>query len=115
SFTGPAADAYFARLGRAVDRAPKDADFAVRADGSVYVVPARAGVALDVPRSAARILAAAKRADGRVAPLVVTTAQPQLTTARAQAMGITGTVGAYETFYGGDPNRIHNVHLVAHL
>jgi vancomycin resistance protein YoaR len=30
-------------------------------------------------------------------------------------MGITGTVGSYETFYGGDPNRIHNVELVAHL
>jgi vancomycin resistance protein YoaR len=30
-------------------------------------------------------------------------------------MGITGTVGAYETFYGGDPNRIHNVQLVSHL
>ncbi len=30
-------------------------------------------------------------------------------------MGITGTVGGYETFYGGDPNRIHNVQLVAHL
>ncbi len=30
-------------------------------------------------------------------------------------MGITGTVGAYETFYGGIANRIHNVQLVAHL
>ena len=37
------------------------------------------------------------------------------TTAAAQAMGITGVVGSYETFYGGDPNRIHNVQLVAHL
>ena len=30
-------------------------------------------------------------------------------------MGIIGTVGTYETIYGGDPNRIHNVQLVAHL
>jgi vancomycin resistance protein YoaR len=30
-------------------------------------------------------------------------------------MGITGVVATYETFYGGDPNRIHNVQLVAHL
>jgi vancomycin resistance protein YoaR len=30
-------------------------------------------------------------------------------------MGITGVVGTYETFYGGDANRIHNVQLVAHL
>ena len=30
-------------------------------------------------------------------------------------MGITGLVGSYETIYGGIPNRIHNVQLVAHL
>ena len=30
-------------------------------------------------------------------------------------MGITGLVGGYETFYGGVPNRIHNVQLVARL
>src|SRR5207248_1651680 len=34
---------------------------------------------------------------------------------KALAMGISGTVGTYETVYGGDPNRIHNVQLVAHL
>ena len=92
SLTGPAADAYFRRLEKAVNRAPKDADFAVNANGSVRVVPARTGVALDVPRSAARILAAAERPTGRVAPLAIVSAQPQLTTAKAQALGITGTV-----------------------
>ncbi len=30
-------------------------------------------------------------------------------------MGITGQVGSYETLYGGVPNRIHNVAVVAHL
>ena len=30
-------------------------------------------------------------------------------------MGITGLVSSFETFYGGIPNRIHNVQLVAHL
>jgi vancomycin resistance protein YoaR len=115
SLTGPAADAYFRRLEKAVNRAPKDADFAVNANGSVRVVPARTGVALDVPRSAARILAAAERPTGRVAPLAIVSAQPQLTTAKAQALGITGTVATYSTVYGGDPNRIHNVQLVAHL
>ncbi len=75
----------------------------------------RPGVALDVPRSAARILAAAERPTGRVAQLAISTAQPRLTTAKAQALGITGTVGTYSTVYGGDPNRIHNVQLVAHL
>jgi vancomycin resistance protein YoaR len=115
SLTGPAADAYFRRLENAVNRAPKNADFAVSSNGSVRVVPARIGVALDVPRSAERILAAAERPTGRVAALAITSAQPQLTTAKAQALGITGTVGTYSTVYGGDPNRIHNVQLVAHL
>jgi vancomycin resistance protein YoaR len=115
ALTGPAADAYFRRLERTVARAPKDADFAARADGSVRVVPARSGIALDVPRSAARILAAAERPTARVAQLALVTSQPRLTTAEAQALGITGTVGTYSTVYGGDPNRIHNVQLVAHL
>ena len=30
-------------------------------------------------------------------------------------MGIRGLVGSYETTYGGEPNRIHNVQLVARL
>src|SRR6266571_1494906 len=30
-------------------------------------------------------------------------------------MHITGPVSSYTTVYGGDPNRIHNVQLVAHL
>jgi vancomycin resistance protein YoaR len=47
--------------------------------------------------------------------LPLATAQPGRSTSEAQAMGITGTVGSYETLYGGDPNRIHNVRLVAHL
>jgi vancomycin resistance protein YoaR len=111
---GPAANAYFALLAHTVDRAPRDADFAVYADG-VKIVPARPGVSLDVPRTAKAILAAAERPGTRRAALVVETAPPRLTTARAQAMGIVGKVGVYETIYGGDPNRVHNVQLVAHL
>jgi vancomycin resistance protein YoaR len=115
SFAGPAADRYFARLEAHLDRAPRDANFAVNASGTVRVVPSAPGIALDVPRSAARILAAAERQSNRVAHLALTERQPGRSTAAAQAMGITGTVGGYETFYGGDPNRIHNVQLVSHL
>jgi vancomycin resistance protein YoaR len=111
---GPAANAYFARLARTVDRSPRNADFAVYADG-VKIVPARPGVSLDVLRTANSILAAAERHGPRQAALVVETTPPSLTTAEAQAMGIVDKVGVYETIYGGDPNRIHNVQLVAHL
>ncbi len=112
--SGDAADAWFARLEANLDRAPKDAAFAV-SGGRVRVMPGVPGLGLDVPRSAARILAAARRPGNRVAELVLGSRQPARTTAEAKAMGITGTVGSYETIYGGDPNRIHNVQLVAHL
>jgi vancomycin resistance protein YoaR len=46
---------------------------------------------------------------------VLTSTPAARTTAQAEAMGITGIVGSYETVYGGDPNRIHNVELVSHL
>jgi vancomycin resistance protein YoaR len=114
-FSGAAADRYFAHLQGAVDRAPRDAAFAVATGGRIRVVPAESGVSLDAVRSAARVLAAAKRPANRVAVLAVDQAMPARSTAAAQAMGITGTVGSYETVYGGDPNRIHNVELVAHL
>ncbi len=114
-FTGSAADAFFARLEKQVDTPPKDADFAISSDGSAHVVPGQPGLGLDVPQSAARVLAAASRVANRTATLALTEQQPERTTAIAQAMGITGTVGSYETFYGGIANRIHNVQLVAHL
>jgi vancomycin resistance protein YoaR len=114
-FAGPAADAYFARLEKSVDTPPKDADFAISASGAVRVVPSQPGLGLDVPQSAARIFAAATRLTNRTATLALSEQQPKRTTAQAQAMGITGTVATYETFYGGIANRIHNVQLVAHL
>jgi vancomycin resistance protein YoaR len=113
--SGQAADRYFAKLATTVGRAPKDAGFAVNAQGNIRVVPGVPGVVLDVPRSAARVLAAASRPADRTAQLVIREQQPKRTTDQARAMGITGTVGSYETIYGGDPNRIHNVQLVAHL
>jgi vancomycin resistance protein YoaR len=113
-FSGPAADRYFARLEKQVDRAPKDAGFAV-VGNRVTVVPAETGLELDVPRAAAAVLAAASRPTNRVTRLPLAVAQPKRSTAAAQAMGINGVVGTYETVYGGDPNRIHNVQLVAHL
>ena len=113
--SGAPADAYFARLEKTVDTPPKDADFAISSNGSVRVVPSRPGLGLDVPQSAARIFAAATRVTNRTATLALSEQQPKRTTAEANAMGITGTVATYETFYGGIANRIHNVELVAHL
>jgi vancomycin resistance protein YoaR len=114
---GDGASAWFTALSRRVDRPAVDANWAVGADESVRVVPARPGYLLDVPRSAGALFRAALVTDPtlRSAKLIVESVDPQRSTADAEAMNITGLVASYQTFYGGDPNRIHNVQLVSHL
>ncbi len=112
---GPAADAYFVHLDHLLSHPAQDATFAITATGGIRVVPAQPGLAVDVAQTVAAVLAAAERPLGRVAQVTVSESQPSRTTADAVAMGITGTVSSYETIYGGVPNRIHNVQLVAKL
>jgi vancomycin resistance protein YoaR len=112
---GPRADRFFANLKKRVEHAPKDATFAVGARNVVRVVPAEPGRTLDMQATTRDLMAALLSPTSRKADLAVTTASPERTTRDARAMGITGLVGAYETFYGGVANRIHNVQLVGHL
>jgi vancomycin resistance protein YoaR len=111
---GPGADLYFKRVKARVDREPSDADFAVSSSG-VAVIPARPGLAVDVRATTKALLAAALSPANRVARLAVRTAPAERSTAEARAMGVTGLVASYQTYYGGDANRIHNVQLVSHL
>src|SRR5205823_13837394 len=71
--------------------------------------------ALDVPATAKNLLAATLSPTVRVADVVVGAQQPARSTADLKAMGVTGLVSSYETFFGGVPNRIHNVQVVSHL
>ena len=112
---GPDAKAYFDNLSRAVARAPREVDFTVDEAGKAHMIRSRDGRRLDVEASEKALLAAALRTVNRTAQLVVVPAEPKLSTERAKALGITGLVGRYTTFYGGDANRIHNVQLVAQL
>jgi vancomycin resistance protein YoaR len=112
---GPGANRYFRGLSRAVNHPPHDAGFAVASGGAVSVIPARSGRTLNVADTAANVLSAALRRDSRVARAIIVTSRPQRTTREARAMGIRGLVGGYETIYGGDSNRIHNVQLVSRL
>jgi len=111
---GAAANAYFARLDRIVGQPAHGARFAAAGD-RVTLIPAKPGLALDVPRTAAAVLAAAERPQHRVASISVSSVSVGRTTEAAKAMGINGVVGTFETDYGGVANRIHNVQLVAHL
>jgi vancomycin resistance protein YoaR len=112
---GPAARRYFAALGKAVGRPSREVAFSVSSSGRATMIPSRNGRRLDVPATQRAFLAAALSTTDREAGLVVVAAEPQLTTERAKSLGITGLVGGYTTFYGGEPNRIHNVQLVARL
>ena len=113
---GAAAQDWLVRLGRRVEKPAKDATFSV--DGSrVRLVPARPGTRLDARRAADAVFAAAlrRRAELRVAQLPVEESAAKLSTAAARAMHIRDLVSSFTTEYGGIPNRIHNVQLVAHL
>jgi vancomycin resistance protein YoaR len=112
---GAGATEFFKRFREQVDRKPADAAFVVLPSDRVQVRPAKPGLQLDVPAAGRAILAAALSPTDRVAKLVVETAKPERSTREARAMGITGRVAGYTTYYGGEPNRIHNVQLVARL
>ena len=113
---GPGADRWFGALERSVDRPPVNAEFAITSSG-IHVVPDRDGYALDVPKSAQRVLRAALVTDPslRRTDLAAQATHADRSKKDAEAMHITGLVSAYTTYYGGDPNRVHNVQLVAHL
>ena len=81
------------------------------------VVPAQPGIRLAGLAAARALLHAAlkRRPDLRVAQLPVQEAPAKLSTEAARAMHIRAQVSAYTTYFGGVPNRIHNVELVSHL
>jgi vancomycin resistance protein YoaR len=113
---GRGADSWFTKLQARVNRDPVDATWAIGSRG-IRVVPDKPGYTLDVPRSARALLRAVLVTEPplRSTALVVHQITADRTTAEAQSMHITGLVAGYETVYGGDPNRIHNVQLVSHL
>jgi vancomycin resistance protein YoaR len=114
---GKAADDYFAGLAAKLDRKPRSAEFTVGGDGLPRVVSAKVGRKLDARASMQALFDAVVSAEtpDRTVRLAVATAEPELTTEDAKARGITGVVASYTTIYGGDPNRLTNVALVAEL
>jgi vancomycin resistance protein YoaR len=112
---GAGANEFFERFRTAVDKEAVDAEFVVLPSDRVVVRPGKPGLELDVAAAGRAILAAALAPTDRVARLVVQRAVPERTTREARTMGITGRVAGYTTYYGGEPNRIHNVQLVARM
>jgi vancomycin resistance protein YoaR len=95
-------------------RAPRDAGF--RADGArVEVVPAVAGRAVPPGRAAAALLAVATRAGAeRQVSLPAVSQEPELTTAKAEALGVRERISTFTTtFSAADAPRVHNIGLIA--
>jgi vancomycin resistance protein YoaR len=113
---GPGAAEWLTALAHRVDRSPVNADWSVSETG-IRVIPDQPGYRLDVTRSARAVLRAAlvTAPELRTAKLIVQRVDADRSTGEARAMHITGLVASYQTFYGGEPNRIHNVQLVSHL
>jgi vancomycin resistance protein YoaR len=111
---GPGEHSWITRLSRTVDREPRDATWSVYS-GGIRLVPDLPGVLIQRAVTEKAVLAALLSPTDRIAKISVTSLAPSRTADQAKSMGIVGLVGSYETIYGGDPNRIHNVQLVAHL
>jgi vancomycin resistance protein YoaR len=110
AIAGPDADAWFADFALRVFRRPVDARFAVSGE-RVQVVPSRAGLELDIPRTARAFLRAATRPGNRTAVIALAPARPARTTAEALAMGIDRRLSTYKTLNAGTPDRITNLRL----
>jgi vancomycin resistance protein YoaR len=101
----------FENLARGLSRPPRNADFAVRANGKVRVVPSRPGRELNLPATASALLQAATRTTNRSAAVVVAQFEPRLTTADAKALRIERQLASYSTLYAGTADRINNLQL----
>jgi vancomycin resistance protein YoaR len=98
------------RLGKWIVRA-HNAQFVVRGN-AVHVVPSRPGRDVDAAQLVSALGAAVDGA--RVAHIELGPRPPDLTTAKANALGITTKLFSYTTQMGVSSwNRIHNVHLMA--
>jgi vancomycin resistance protein YoaR len=98
------------RLGKWIQRA-RNAHFVV-AGAKVSVTPSQPGRDVDPAQLAGAITAAA--AAGHVARVELGARQPDLTTAKAHALGIREKLTSFTTEMGvSSSNRIHNVHLMA--
>jgi vancomycin resistance protein YoaR len=97
-------------LATAVARDPVDASF--KGDGrKAWVVAGVAGRELDRDKTVELLNAAALAADDRRVEAALTLVEPDLTTAEAQAMGITVKLADYQTEWEGTPDRQTNVKI----
>src|SRR5262249_35042920 len=94
SLGGKKADEFIAKLQKALNRAPRNATFAVSSHG-VRIVPDLVGRTVNVPVTARNIVRAALSPGNRIAVVVIQTKEAKRTKKGAQAMGIKELVSSY--------------------
>jgi vancomycin resistance protein YoaR len=105
----------FENLARGLSRPPRNADFAIRPNGKVRVVPARPGRELNLPATMSALLRAATRTSNRSTAVVVAQFEPRLTTAEVRALRIERQLASYSTLYAGTADRINNLQLAIEI
>ncbi|MFH0915236.1 MAG: VanW family protein [bacterium] len=101
---------FFEGIADEVATEPVDATF--DSDGEkAWVIPAVLGKALDPEKTAEALTASSLRTSGRTAEVAVTTAEPDLTTEEAEAMGIKDKLSSYTTEWVGSSDRQVNVKI----
>jgi vancomycin resistance protein YoaR len=92
---------------------PVNADFEVDIEtNEVTIIPSKNGTALDPESATVELLAAATSGDGSGALVFAEGAEPEFTTADAEAFGPLGLVSEFTTKTPG-VERVHNIHLMA--
>lgn len=101
------------KLGTGIGRPAQDASFTTT-DGRVRLVPSEEGVGPDLAQLSADLTTDLKdSASDRSVDLRTTITQPELTTAKAQAMGISERISRYTTTYiASNRPRVNNIHLL---
>ncbi len=100
-------------LGTKVGRPAKSARFTT-ANGRVSIIPSQEGIGPDLDALAADLTARLQDVSARRAvELRTTKAEPELTTAEAEAMGIKERISRFTTTYDpGNQSRVNNIHLL---
>ena len=102
--------AFLTSLAPDVNRNPVNARFAA-AGGTINIIPAIAGETLDPTATAKAVNDIAANTTGRTVPVVVTTTEPDFTTADAQATTFNDQLSTYSTTYSCPANRQTNVRI----
>lgn len=98
-----------------LEQSPENARFVIDAKDGVRVEPGHAGLTL-ADAAVARALCIAARSPERKADLPFDSgAEPALTTAAAEAAGISGLMGSYTTRHACCQPRVQNIHHIADL